>query len=70
MLLGNTNENNRITGCHKEKANKHGDVEPAGLPVDQVCSGATLAEPWVDQAASIQWFSRKTLLLNSAIDKL
>ena len=33
--------------------NKDGEIEPAGPPVDQVCSDATLAEPWVDEAASM-----------------
>ena len=33
--------------------NKGGVVEPAGSPVDQECSGVTLAEPRVDEAASM-----------------
>ena len=55
-----------ITGCHKKKkkpttlgfffrsrTNKGRDVELAGSPVDQVCSSATLAEPRVNEAASV-----------------
>ena len=33
--------------------NKGRDVELLGSPVEQVCSWAILAEPWVDEAASM-----------------
>ena len=37
----------------RSQTSKGRDADLAGSPVDQVRSGATLAEPWVDEAASM-----------------